>query len=111
MADDPIPDNLVQAFGAAVEHFERDWSPDMPDQPLVRVGVKARSIREVCDLVADFDDRLPENVHADLWAQIHMGSEDLKAELSESQTYATAARCLRELVDRKVAAYQQKHHP
>jgi hypothetical protein len=99
----------LRAFADAVLSFKLDWSAALPDQPAIPVDGKALSVRQVCDLVAAFDDRLPDDVCDHLLAEMHFGSDDLRLKLVGNPTYATAATCLRELIERKLAAYQQRN--
>jgi len=93
--------SYLRAFDEAVLYFERNWSPSLPDQKAIPVDQKLRSIPEVCALVESFDDWLPRDVYDTLFHQMHFGSEDLGQELGKSRTYATAARCLLKLIERR----------
>ena len=91
----------LNAFDDAVLYFQRNWSPSLPDQKAILVDQELRSIPEVCALVESFDDWLPHDVYDTLFHQMHFGSEDLGQELGKSRTYATAARCLLKLIERR----------
>jgi hypothetical protein len=106
-AADPIPDYLAQAFAEAVEAFLLDWTPSNPHQPLVNVRSAMRPIIEVCNLVDQFQDRLPDQTLGLLRQGMHVQHARMIEILSEDPTYAFGARCLRELLQERVRAYQK----
>ena len=101
--------DLLTAFDATVESFERDWSRSLPDQELAPVDGTLRSIGDVCGFVVDFDDPLPDHTYYALFRQIHLGSEDLKQDIGKRPTYATAKACLLKLVERRTRRPQSPY--
>src|ERR1700730_230425 len=55
---EPIPPDFAEAFAYAVLVFEI-WTPEEPGR-LIEIGSRSYSIVEVCGLVDQFTDRLPE---------------------------------------------------
>jgi hypothetical protein len=103
MADDTIPANLADAFGAAVISYELDWDRTQPENKLVRLpDTMTYSIREVCHLVSGFDDPLPEDVARRLSNQ-----HGFRPDLGRALTYAVGARRLIEMMDNRIAEYQR----
>jgi len=94
-----------KAFDEAVLYFNSDWSPALPDQKVITIDRTLRSIREVCALVDGFDDRISDDLYRALCLKMHLGSDALKEKLGKNRTYATAASCLLEMLERRVAAY------
>jgi hypothetical protein len=105
-----IPEYLDRAFYNAA-HAVRlgrawtpPWSPADPDQKLFDVKGKCCSISEVCTLVEPYSDRLPEYGRAPLCPLIT--TEEFGGAFGQDVSYATAARCLRELVKQRISEYQ-----
>ena len=90
---------LTAEFFEAVREYVR-WHFSHPEQPLpfdryVRLNL-------VCGRVAGFADPLPEDVFDALYLlAMDDRHQSLKKELGASPTYATAARCFRELIEAK----------
>ena len=97
--------DYLKAFDEAVLYFNSDWSPALPDQRAITVDRTLRSIREVCAFVDGFDDPIPDDLYRALCFKMHLGSDALKEKLGKNSTYATAASCLLEMLERRVAAY------
>jgi hypothetical protein len=99
---EPIPPDLAKAFADAVFAFGV-WSPDQNGRviPIRRRGF--HSINSVCDFVARSTDPLPKRVHQKLLSYMkgHPDDDRLRAELDADCSYATAARCLRKLMQRR----------
>jgi len=95
-----IPADLSEAFRDSVGLFY-EWWPGDPE-PRVTLGQKLVPISAVCDLVGKFTDGLPEDVFGRLYRDAMDTTRwDLKQELAASRTYATAAYCLRKLIEDK----------
>jgi hypothetical protein len=97
--------DYLKAFDAAVEYFAAgDWIATLPDLKKIPIEGKPYSIRQVCALVGDFDDRLPDEVYRVLRNQMHLGSEEIQRKLERAGSYAAAARCLLELIEQRIRA-------
>jgi hypothetical protein len=96
----PIPADLAEAFRDSVGLF-LEWWPGDPE-PNVTLGQGLLSISAICNLMGIYTDQLPE----DVFVRLHRDAMDktrwdLKQELAASRTYATAAYCLRKLIEDK----------
>jgi hypothetical protein len=92
-----------EAFWAAVYKFTSpEWSPDFADQPTFDVKGKYLTIRKVCDLVKDITDQLPYLVAGEVMKALH-GDRRLMQLFAPSRTYATASRCLSQLLEDHIA--------
>ncbi len=89
-----LPQEIAEAFCDAVFKFRQLWSPAHPDQPLV-------SVRAVCDLAGNYDERLPDAPFQDLVDQMHAEHSAIKEALGRDQTYATADQCLMQMLRRQ----------
>ena len=98
-AEQIIPLDFAEAFADAVLVYEI-WSPEYPRE--IRIGPRYYSIIEVCGFVDQFTDRLPERVFLKLrsYTQDHPDGI-LWADLAADPSYATAARCLRKMIERR----------
>ena len=95
-----IPLDFAEAFADAVLVYEI-WSPEYPER-LIRVGPCFYSILEVCGFVEQSTDRLPERVFLKLRAYTRDYPDSiLWADLAADPSYATAARCLRKMIERR----------
>lgn len=95
-----IPLDFAEAFADAVLVYEI-WSPEYPGRE-IRIGPRYYSIIEVCGFVDQFTDRLPERVFLKLRLYTHDHPDGiLWADLSADPSYATAARCLRKMIERR----------
>jgi len=97
---EPIPPDFAEAFAYAVLVYEI-WTPEEPGR-LIEIGSRSYSIVEVCGLVDQFTDRLPERVYLKLRSHLHDDPDGkLKADLAANPSYATAVRCLRGMIERR----------
>ena len=89
---------LLKAFNEAVGYFASDWDSAFPDTKRISIGGKYHSIREVCALVADSDDRLNDDeIYRNLHGQLAF---ELKQKLKMGPgSYAAAAAVLIEQID------------
>jgi len=95
-AEQIIPFDLAEAFADAVLVYEI-WSGRE-----IRIGPRFYSIIEVCGFVDQFTDRLPERVFLKLRSYTHDHPDGiLWADLAADPSYATAARCLRKMIERR----------
>jgi hypothetical protein len=87
--------------GEGGESWSSRQSPDYPGRE-IRIGPRYYSIIEVCGIVDQFTDRLPERVFLKLRSYVHDYPDDiLWADLAADPSYATAARCLRKMIERR----------
>jgi hypothetical protein len=63
----------------------------------------------VCDLVASFQDKLPDDVVSLLISYMYAQHDTLQGNLERDPTYATGARCLRALIDERKDRYRAKN--
>lgn len=99
---EPIPPDSAKAFADAVFAFGV-WSPE---QNRCVIPIRRRgyySISSVCDFVDRFTAPLPKRVLQRLrsYMQGHPDDDQLKAELDADPSYATGARCLRKMIERR----------
>ena len=98
-----FPPNWAEAFSQAVLAYN-DWVPSAPEREM-RINHAFYTMSAVCDLVDRYTDQLPANVFGFLSSYFHdMPHGDLKEKFESARTYATGARCLRELIERRKAA-------
>jgi hypothetical protein len=99
-AEQIIPLDFAEAFADAVLDYEI-WSPGYPGRE-IRIGPRYYSVIEVCGFVDQFTDRLPERVFLKLRSYTHDHPDGvLWADLAADPSYATAARCLRKMIERR----------
>ena len=99
-AEQIIQLDFAEAFADAVLVYEI-WSPEYPGRE-IRIGPRNYSIIEVCGFVDQFTDRLPERVFLKLRSYIHDHPDGLLwPDLAADPSYATAARCLRKMIERR----------
>jgi len=104
----PIPDAIAKAFERAVDLYLNQWTPSV-DEPVVATFVgKGYTITRVCDLIeiAGYSDEIQPPVLGELWSKVFHDAPhgDLKAKFAHDLSYANAAACLRELVQRRKAS-------
>jgi hypothetical protein len=102
---------LREAFCEAVKLYcENDWSPAVPELPEVTIGKEHCSIRAVFEFATELGDALPDdNLFRDLdYCMRGLENRDLRKRLGKDQTYATAASCMLELLNRRERKYQQQ---
>ena len=98
-----FPPNWAEAFSQVVLAYN-DWSPSIPELE-VPIDRAFYTMSAVCDLVDRYTDQLPANVFGFLSSYFHdMPHGDLKEKFESARTYATGARCLRELIERRKGA-------
>jgi hypothetical protein len=90
-----------EAFHKAVWLYA-DWTPSLPE-PMVRLGGICRSMSAVCGLVAEFNDRLPDDVFDRLMIYMRdIRYTLLRQKIFAEHSYAEGGRCfLRLIEDRK----------
>ena len=102
---------LREAFCEAVKLYcENDWSPAVPELPEVTIGKKHYPIRAVFEFATELGDALPDDkLFRDLdYCMRRVENRDLGKRLGKDQTYATAASCMLELLNRRECKYQQQ---
>jgi hypothetical protein len=93
-----ITPKLAEEFFDAVREYVRSAFSN-PDQPLTFARYIQLSLK--CGRVASFTDPLPDDLFDALYLlALDDTQRDIKEELSAHRTYATAARCLLELIDK-----------
>jgi len=104
---EPIPPDFAEAFAYAVLVYEI-WTPEEPGR-LIQIGSRSYSILEVCRFVDQFTDRLPERVYLKLRSYLRDDPDGkLKADLAADPSYATAVRCLRAMMQRRIKDHKQR---
>ena len=98
---DPIPADLARGFAIAVLAFEQ-WRPEQEGHKIFVRGNYVRPI-ELCRLLEQFTDALPENVFTRLRSYMHDEPHGrLIAALEAQPTYAVAAFCLRKMMEGRI---------
>jgi hypothetical protein len=108
MASNPLPVGLKYALLDAVITLHLDWDRTNPEPPLIALNGKARSIREICDLVLSHDasEQAPDELKEELVGQMQKPQYGaLRASFDGS--YASAARCLLQLMDDRIKDREQ----
>jgi hypothetical protein len=59
MADNPIPDDLVEAFCAALDRYETELRHGEPDDMVIRWGDRLCSFVTVIGAVTHYDEPMP----------------------------------------------------
>ena len=99
-----------EAFRRAVEIcLEDNWRPSLPDQPTLLVDDKHCTLRQICELVFNFDDALPDDVgKALLYVMRDIRHADLKAYLGRYWTYAAGAKCLVKFMEAEIKVFKKR---
>ena len=104
----PIPDELVRAFERAVDLYIHQWTPSVEEPTAATLVGKDYTITRVCALIetAGYSDEIQPPVLGPLWTEVFHGAPhgDIKAKFAHDLSYANAAACLRELIQRRKAA-------
>jgi len=103
---DPISSDLITAFLEAVDLYRDYWSPASPERAIAFRGA-FYSIGAVCVLVRSYKDRLPDSVLAELLAFTDAANMDFGERLASERSYAAAAHCLLQLMDRRKTEYRR----
>jgi hypothetical protein len=93
-----IPQKLRDAFDQAVSVYA-NWTPLLPER-LVMIDDRFFTMSETCGLVDKFRDPLPMPVFDRLSGYI-AEHKILMDKLQQDQTYSTAAKCFRQLIERR----------
>ncbi len=102
----PISPRLAKEFFEAVREYIR-WNLGDPE-PSITVDRYVVPISLLCDRVSGFNDPLPDEVSDAMCFIIDGTQAQLKKELRAERTYATAARCLLELIEDKKRKYPRR---
>jgi hypothetical protein len=96
-----------EGFHAAVIKLRSpEWSPAFPDMNTLNVDGEYWTIRQVCELLKDDDEVLPDEIVGELMDAMH-GSRRLLESFGRSRTYATGSQCLLELLDNLIKTFQK----
>ena len=96
--DEPIPQKLREAFDQAVSVYA-SWTPLLPER-LVTIDDRFFTMSEVCGLVDKFRDALPKLAFDQLSGYMAEYTQ-LRGRLERDPTYSTAAKCFRQLIERR----------
>jgi hypothetical protein len=99
-----LPDDVRQAFADAVRLYSH-WRFEPPNLSPPTLSFRTLKVSQsgICDIVAAYkNETLPRAVHDELWTLIEQMK--LKAELAIDPSYATGARVLDALIQRRRAA-------
>lgn len=99
-----ISRHLRDAFYGAVQLYP-NWT-GLDHGPLVNVDGRRYTIKEVCNLMMEFGDDLPDDLVGNLMYFLSAGDRDLLEGLARDKSYAGGARCLLELMCRRAADSQ-----
>jgi hypothetical protein len=64
---------------------------------------------EVCELAAEYNDRLPPEIFNTLYHRMHMGHERLKEKLGVDASYSIGAYCLFKLIEDRYQRQEELH--
>jgi hypothetical protein len=93
-----------EAFCAAVIKFlSPEWSPASPDNDTFEVDGKYQTIRQICELVKDDSEELPDRIVGEF-----MQAMDDRRLRELLRTYATGSQYLSELLEDRVRTYLAK---
>ena len=95
MAPNPIPQDLAEGFRDALSFYRTSWSP-ADHGPEVSIGGRPYTILAVCELVSEFDDRLPQEILYWFIGRMDARYADLKDYLA--RTYSKITGCCRSAI-------------
>jgi hypothetical protein len=100
--DDPIPEDVREAFERAVKAFFA-WSSIGGDEPTVAVHGSATLISIVATLAETYKEMMPADLY---WRMVHHANCSPRrrvqaSKLSHDSSYATGAKCLQDWVQDK----------
>ena len=98
---EPISRHLRDAFYGAVQLYP-NWTA-FGHGPLVSVDGRRYTIGEVCNLVIEVSDGLPDDLLGSLMFFLNAGDRDLLEGLAKDRSYASGARYLLKLMHRSAA--------
>ena len=107
----PIPNELVRAFERAVDFHLTQWAPGVEEPTVATFAGKDYTISRLCDLieVASYSDETPPSLSEQLSKVFNDTLHaDLKTKFKSDPSYANAARCLCELVQRRRKAASER---
>jgi hypothetical protein len=87
MSTDPIPAHLARRFRDAVDFYQSSWSPAVHGRE-VSINRKSCKINQVCEVVSDYTDNLPD----DTMRKGNIGSVLAKPRLAYSHGATVRAR-------------------
>jgi len=96
MSTDSIPVHLARGFRDAVDFHQSSWSPAVHGRE-VSINRKSYKINQVCDVVSEYTDNLPDDLLVRFLDAMDLRYVKLKDELAKHPTYQVAAICLRRL--------------
>jgi len=95
-----ISAGLEMAFEQAVDLYHA-WTPGL-GEPTIQFGAEALTISGVCRLVAHFSDDAPTIVRGRINYYLDgLRDKDLREVLEQDSSYAAAANCLLNLIERR----------
>ena len=100
----PIPDVLANAFERAADLYFVHWAPGVEEPTVATFGGRNYTISRLCDLIetAGYSDEIPTPMLERLSKIFHLHPHgDLNAKFKDDLSYANAAHCLRELIQRR----------
>jgi hypothetical protein len=92
MADNSIPDDLVEAFCAALDRYETQLRHGAPDDMVIRWGDRLCSFVTVIGVVAQYDVPMPAHLVLRL-----LTVPGVKPRYISDESYAASARYLQDL--------------
>jgi hypothetical protein len=111
LQSETIPEDVREAFADAIWLYQR-WSDGPADEPAPTIDFRRMkvSLSGICDLVTAYkNEPMPIPVHDNLWRLVE--EMKLKAELAIDPSYATGARCLDALIQRRRASHKVSPAP
>ena len=98
---EPISRHLRDAFYGAVQLYPH-WT-EFGHGPLVSVDGRRYTINQVCNLVVEISDGMPNDLLGCLMFFLNVGDQDLLEGLAKDRSYASGARYLLKLMNRRAA--------
>jgi hypothetical protein len=97
-----------EAFCIAVKYYRSgDWNPALPTSDKVVVRGQPLTLRQVCGLVAQLLEPLPNSVVGDLVTSLRVRHNLIGEEFAGDRTFAAGARCLLRLMDERECAFRR----
>jgi len=107
MSTDPIPAHLARGFRDAIDFYQSSWSPAVHGRE-VSINRKSYKISQVCDVVSDYTDNLPDDLLVRLLDAMDLRYAKLKDDLAQQPTYQVGAICLRRLIEDAEREYWER---
>jgi hypothetical protein len=92
--------DACEAFCIAVKFYRSgEWSPALPARTTINVYGRNLTLRQVCSLVEDVAQPLPDSIVSDLFTSLRRRHPRLEKRVTVDRTYSSGAGCLIHLLN------------